>query len=245
VRLLGVPVLNSDLASRAPMRLPLMETPLIAGALALAAGSMDGFTFFGNGTFATVQSGNVIQVGYWIVENDLTKVLDVALSILAFGLGAAVVAAAREVWVRKGLLFSPYVLLTEAAVLGILGIPSVGGDVDFLVLAYVLSFLAGMQGNAFHRAEGMLVGNVAVTLNVQLAFNFFARALFGQRAENLRKGGLYALVLLGFGAGGVLGGYAANHVDVRALWVPSAVLLALGVFAIVDARGQLEVDPGT
>ena len=41
----------------------------------------------------------------------------------------------------------------------------------------------------------MLVGNVAVTLNVQLAFNYLARALFGTPTANLRKGGVYALVM--------------------------------------------------
>ena len=41
---------------------PLMELPIVAFFLALAAGSMDGFTFFSAGTFSTVQSGNVIQI---------------------------------------------------------------------------------------------------------------------------------------------------------------------------------------
>ena len=35
----------------------------------------------------------------------------------------------------------------------------------------IISFLAGMQENTFHKIDGMLYGNIAVTLVVQLAFN--------------------------------------------------------------------------
>ena len=41
-----------------------------------------------------------------------------------------------------------------------------------------MSFVAGAQGNAFHKTRGMLYGNVAVTFVVQMAFNFLAQSLF-------------------------------------------------------------------
>ncbi|MGP0037559.1 MAG: YoaK family protein [Solirubrobacteraceae bacterium] len=224
-------------------RPPLMEMPIVAAILALAAGSMDGFTFFSAHTFSTVQSGNVIQVGYWIAKSDLTKVGDVGLAIVAFGAGAMVTAFIQEFRAKRGHAISPLILLTEAAILAIVGLPFVGNNISTLDLAYIVSFVAGMQGNAFHKSEGMLVGNVAVTLNVQLAFNYLARALFGTPTANLRKGGVYALVMLGFAAGGVLGGLAANHTDVRALWVPAAILLALGILTVSELKSNLRVDP--
>ena len=223
-------------------RLPLMEMPIVAAILALAAGSMDGFTFFSAHTFSTVQSGNVIQVGYWIARSDLTKVGDVGLAIVAFGAGAMVTVFIQEFRAKRGHAISPLVLLTEAAILAIVGLPFVGNNISTLDLAYIVSFVAGMQGNAFHKSEGMLVGNVAVTLNVQLAFNYLARALFGTprkpaERRRLRTGDARLR------SRRCARRLAANHTDVRALWVPAAILLALGILTVSELKSNLRVDP--
>ncbi len=220
-----------------------MENPVVAGWLAAAAGSMDGFTFFSANTFSTVQSGNVVQIGYWIANDNWHRVLEVGLAIVAFGLGVMVMAAIEHILRTRGRTVSFHVLFVEAAVLATLGLPFVGGELDAKVVAYVVSFLAGMQGSAFHKAEGMVVSNVAVTLNVQLAFNFLTRALLRDRRANLLRSGVYTLVLVGFAAGGIAGGLLADRVDERALWFPAVLLLALGVLALSDARRRLVVDP--
>lgn len=128
-----------------PASFPLMEMPSIAFLLAVSAGLLNAWTFAHAKTFATVQSGNVIQVGYQLVAGDWPKFL----------------------------------------------------------------FAAGMQGNGFHKIKGMLYGNVAVTLVVQLAFNYLMQAFFSKRAadgsSNLYNSGLYFLVLLGFAGGGAAG----------------------------------------
>ena len=203
---------------------------------------MDGFTYFSAHTFSTVQSGNVIQVGYWIAKSDLTKVGDVALAILAFGAGAVTTVFIQEFWTKRGHAVSPFILLTEAAILAIIGVPFVGNNISTIEVAYIVSFVAGMQGNVSQvrrDARRERRGDV----NVQLAFNYLARALFGTPTANLRKGGVYALVMLGFAAGGVIGGLAANHTDVRALWVPAAILLALGIVTVSKLKSNLRVDP--
>ncbi len=223
-------------------RVPLMETTAVACWLALAAGSMDGFTFLSVQTFSTAQSGNVVQIGYWIANGDGGKFVDVSIAVLAFGVGAATIAAIRTLVGRGGHVVSFHILLFEAAVLFAVGLPFVGGDMDPLVVAYFVSFLAGMQGNAFHRAGGMLVGNVAATRNLQLGSNFLAQSVFGDRRENLRKSAIYFLVLLAFATGGLIGGIAATRVDEYALWIPAALLLGLGVMALGESRRR-PVDP--
>jgi uncharacterized membrane protein YoaK (UPF0700 family) len=89
----------------------------------------------------------------------------------------------------------------------------------------------------------MVVSNVAVTLNVQLAFNFLTRALLRDRRANLLRSGVYTLVLVGFAAGGIAGGLLADRIDERALWFPAVLLLALGFLALSEARRSLVVDP--
>jgi uncharacterized membrane protein YoaK (UPF0700 family) len=50
-----------------------------------------------------------------------------------------------------------------------------------LTYAFIVSFLVGMQGNSFHRVDGFLYGNIAVTLVVQQAFNHLVQAAFENR----------------------------------------------------------------
>lgn len=95
---------------------------------------MDGFTFFSASTFSTVQSGNVIQVGYWIANQDAGKVLDVAVSILCFGVGAAFMALIQNISKRGRSTVSFHALFIEAGVLALLGLPFVDGEMTPLAL---------------------------------------------------------------------------------------------------------------
>lgn len=62
-----------------------------------------------------------------------------------------------------------------------------------------------MQGNAFHKVDNMLYGNIAVTLNVQLAFSYLAEACFKSNKDKkslmLKKFFDYFIVLVGFSLG--------------------------------------------
>ena len=90
-----------------------------------------------------------------------------------------------------------------------------------------------MQGNAFHRIDGLLYGNVAVTLVVQLAFNHLMQAAFGNRRQHLVQSGLFFLVLLGFSTGGFIGAWGTRQYDERVLWIAAAILGGLGVWGFV------------
>ena len=222
---------------------PLMELPVVAFFLALAAGSMDGFTFFSAGTFSTVQSGNVIQIGFWIAEGNGGRFVDTGLAVLAFGAGVTAMVMFKRFAADPGVAISPKILFVEAGAFLLVGLPFIGGNMDPLIVAYVVAFLAGFQGNAFHKTADMTYGNVGATLNVQRAFDYLARALFRYRQDNLDRSGIYFLILLGFAAGGLLGGLGASHLDQRTLWIPALVLGTLGFIAIRQSDEREPVDP--
>ncbi len=67
---------------------PLMEKPFVGFLLAFMAGTMDAWTFGNVQTFATVQSGNVVSSGYWLVQGDWPRFGFALYSVLAFGLGS-------------------------------------------------------------------------------------------------------------------------------------------------------------
>lgn len=224
---------------------PLMERTFVAFWLALAAGSMDGFTFITANTFSTVQSGNIVQIGVWIANDDMTRLLEVSLAILAFGLGVMAMATVLKVAASRGGATSFHVLFLEAILLLLLGLSYVGGSLSPIHLAYAVSFIAGMQGGAFHRVDNMPFGDVAETLNVRLAFRHLAHWLFGEGKENLGKARIYFFMLIGFATGGIVGAFGADRIDQHALWVPGLILGSLGAIAFIESRQRVEIDPKT
>ena len=57
--------------------------------LAFVAGLMNAWTLHHAQTFATVQSGNVVQSGYRLVQGDWSGFTFALASVIAFGLGSA------------------------------------------------------------------------------------------------------------------------------------------------------------
>lgn len=235
-------------------RFPLVEQPFIGFLLAFMAGSMNAWTLPNAQTFATVQSGNVVQSGYWLAQGDWEKFTFPFLSVIAFGLGSAFCGILMTILHRHGRIFTPFILLLQSTMLFILAYGAhealVGrANIDPHYIAYGISFVAGMQGNAFHKNHGMLYGNVAVTFVVQMAFNFLIQGLFKKEGingePNLYWSGIFFLVLLGFAAGGGIGFLIGGYVlDTGAIILPATMALIIGIIAFREARREgRAVDP--
>ena len=230
-------------------RFPLMEQRAVALLLAFVAGLMNAWTLYHAQTFATVQSGNVIQSGYRLVQGDWDAFVFASVSVLAFGLGAALCGMLMTDLVRQGRIFTPIVLWLECAILFLAAIASRAGMIDAHVVAYAVSFVAGAQGNAFHKTRGMLYGNVAVTFVVQMAFNFVVQSLFrkdGINGEsNLTWAGTFFVVLLGFAAGGALGFFIDMRIlDHASLFLAATTVLVLSLRASTHEARSVDPTPG-
>lgn len=241
---------------------PLMEMPYVGVLLAFAAGSMNAWSLANAATFSTVQSGNVISMGYWLIQGDFAKFWFPFLAVLAFGLGSALCGVLMTTFQRSGRPYTPGVLLVGSVLLillAVLAIVLVGsGDgraagVDLSAehsatahwIALGISFIAGAQGNAFHKNKGMLYGNVAVTFVVQMAFNFLVQSAFKREgingSTNLSWAGLFFLVLLGFSAGAAIGFGADQLLNGASILIPAVILLLL--FFVTLGKGFKNVDP--
>lgn len=219
-------------------RFPLMETPIIAFFLAVAAGSMDGYTYQVAKAFSTVMSGNIILLGQTLATKDLAKFGTVALTLLCFGLGSAATAVVQLGSAKKRKSWTVEILLVEVIVLVLLGFNIFNNKIGVEYVCMIISFLAGMQGNAFHKIEGMLYGNVAVTLVVQLAFSYAIQAVFGKQ-NAVKNSALFFLVLLGFAVGGFLGTYSTIQWGEKSLWLTAAILLIIAFLS----KGLRKVNP--
>jgi uncharacterized membrane protein YoaK (UPF0700 family) len=245
------------------IRFPLMESPVVGFFLAFMAGTMNAWTLPNAATFSTVQSGNVLSSGYWLIQGDWEKFAFPFISVIAFGLGSAVCGVAMTASLRHGRSFTTSILVAEAIILIILGILALtlvgeaAGRVAGLdlsadhtatarAIALGISFVAGAQGNAFHKDHGMLYGNVAVTFVVQMAFNFLVQSFFrktGINGEpNLKWSGIFFLVLLGFASGGAIG-FAADHLITNGVSIFIPAFIALILVALSANRNTTKVDP--
>jgi uncharacterized membrane protein YoaK (UPF0700 family) len=152
------------------------------------------------------------------------------------------------VMLRRKRVYTPQVLTAQAAILAMLGVLVLRGDANPHYVAYAVSFVAGAQGNAFHKSHGMLYGNVAVTFVVQMAFNFLIQSVFSRRGingePNLMWSGLFFLVLLGFAMGGAIGFLIDSLTDGVALFLPAAIALILLVIALAERGRPIDPTPG-
>jgi uncharacterized membrane protein YoaK (UPF0700 family) len=223
------------------LRFPLMEKPAIGVLLAFLAGLTNAWTLAHAGTFSTVQSGNIVQLGYRLAENDWPAFWFAFWSVIAFGLGSAACGIVMTSLHRRGRTYTHAVLFFEFAALVALALTARIGLIDAHIVAWGVAFVAGAQGNAFHKTRGMLYGNVAVTFVVQMAFNFVAQSLFrrdGINGEpNLVWAGIFFAVLFGFGFGGLIGFLVDLHVlDHASLMLAAAVALLIWLSAITSAN---------
>lgn len=230
------------------IRFPLMERPAVGVLLAMMAGLTNAATLMNAGTFSTVQSGNVVQIGYRLAQGDWTGFWFAFWSVIAFGLGAGACGALMTGLLRHGKVYTRTVLFFEFAGLVILALAAIGGMLDPHYVAYGVSFLAGAQGNAFHKTHGMLYGNVAVTFVVQMAFNFLVQGFFRREGingePNLMWAGIFFAVLCGFALGGCIGFVANIHVlDHASLLIAALIALALWAGSLFS-RQDADPTPG-
>lgn len=240
----GVP----QLARADDTRFPLMEKPAVGVLLACVAGLLNAWTFARTGTFATVQSGNVVSAGYNLAQGHWSMLFMALGAILAFGAGACISAVAIAAFARRMSSFSAIHLSAQGVLLiALTGLAAAPGIAPHHI-ALGISFVAGAQGNAFHRTRGMIYGNIAVTAVVQTAFSFVGRAL-ARRIHNdgephLRWAGIYFLVLLGFAAGAALGSVLDRLGPSWAILAAAAITLAIAAIAALDHRDRVDPTEG-
>ncbi len=225
--------------------LPIMEKPFIAFILAIIAGTLNGYTYHVAKIFSTVQSGNIILLGETIATKNWHHLYTIMITVLAFGLGSMITMLVELIFAKrdpKG-SWSFFILCLEAVIIALLATGIWQETLTIEWICIIISFIGGMQGNGFHKIKGMLYGNVAVTLVVQLAFSYLMQFIGGKKGT-LKIAALFFLVLLGFGFGGYVGTHLTILFQERSLFLPAALLLILAFYTLLmrKERGEV-VDP--
>lgn len=238
--------LASSMLNPASTAVPIMERPEIAFVLAIIAGLMNGYTYHVSKIFSTVQSGNIILLGETIATKNWPHFYAIMFTVLAFGVGSMLTAIVERIYRNKNSHSWTFVIIAiEALVLIILASGYFNNILSISTICIIISFVAGLQGNAFHKVKGMLYGNVAVTLVVQLAFSNLMQAIQGDKGT-WRKAVIFFSVLLGFGLGGYAGTLATIRFGEVALLLPAILLILLLIYLLLaKEKGDDSIDPAS
>ncbi len=206
---------------------------IIAVALALLAGFVDGIGFVSlGGFFVSFMSGNSTRLGVGLMH-DLTTTLIAFGLIAAFVIGAAagsLVGHAAHRHRRAAVLLAVALILAFAALLDMAAIP--------VAAAGLMAFAMGAANAAFEEGG-----------ETRVAVTYMTGALvkMGQRLAAVLRGGsgegffAYALLWAGLVSGAALGALAFMSIGVAALWIAAAFAALLGLVARADpppAAGQ-------
>jgi uncharacterized membrane protein YoaK (UPF0700 family) len=233
--LLGDPIDTLPASKPSAVRRPhftAANSLVVAAALSLSAGYLDGFTFVGHGhSFASAMTGNMVLLGI-----NLATVTFGALGnlypLIAFVFGVIMANLLLRQSVRRFLPFSPHftTLLIEIAVLT--GVAFLPGSIEDHILVAVVTVSTAMQNTSFRNIGTRTYNSVIMTGNLQAFSNSLAVGIWpgdGAAREQVRDLGA---VLASFVLGAALGATATPRFGNHATLAP-AVLLAIVAVALI------------
>ncbi|TNM62394.1 DUF1275 domain-containing protein [Streptomyces sp. NP160] len=218
------------------------ESLAVASLLAATGGFLDAYTYLARGgVLAAAQTGNVVLLAVAAAGGDVVRALGHVPSLLAFLAGVLlteVVGGPR--WRR--LLRRPVraVLLLQVAVLVAVGfVPGApAGTTATSVASAGVAFAAAMQLNVFRSVRGLTYATTFASGNLR-SFVEKTYAVLRRRGDpdsTGRQARDIAAVLASFVVGAFAGALATDAWGVRAVWLSTALLLAVLVLVVVETR---------
>ena len=226
-------------------RYPLFEQPAFAFVLSALGGLLNAWTFAKTQMFATAQTGNVVMVGYRLMQKDWTAFWQVTMSVLAFGIGVMVAGGLIWLRVRRSRRYVPVLQVTVIAALILAIVLIEFTSVDPHHVAWIVAFAGGVQASGFREVDGVHYSSVGMTQGSVESFAYLADAISTKYAPNgktnLEMSGLHFLVLMGFASGGALG-FAVDHwLDGSSILVAIAAATAILIVSMAKQKDPAPV----
>jgi uncharacterized membrane protein YoaK (UPF0700 family) len=206
--------------------------------LALVGGFLDAYSFIGlGGVFSNAQTGNMVLLGVEAARLRWGQAIQHIPPILAFLLGVAVAEMLRRPRVEAVVRWPPRVaLVLEIVVLTVVGFLPAG--VPNIVKVVVIAFVASVQVSTFRILITWTYNTTMMTGNLRAASQALFLAVADRDPDDARKAWNFAVIILSFLVGGVIGGVLTLHIGAHTIWVAAGVLLvALGLIIFDERRG--------
>ena len=225
---------------REDARYPLLERPLYAFVLSVLGGLLNAWTFAQAQVFATAQTGNVVMVGYRLMQKDWDAFWQVTVTIATFGAGVMVAAGFMHLTNKNSRRYAPglQAMITLVLIAALILIRV--GDFQAAHVAWVIAFGGGLQANGFRRVDGVPYSSVGMTQGTMQSVAYLADAIFVRTAANgktnLAMARLHFLALFGFAGGGALGFVVDHLFEGSSLIAAIIISVALGAASVISWR---------
>ena len=202
--------------------------------LALAGGFQDAYSFLAlGGVFANAQTGNVVLLGVEAARQHWAAALRHVPALLAFGVGVMVAETLRRPRVSAVLRWpARAALVLEIVVLGVVGL--LPGGVPASVSVVLIAFTASVQVTTFRTLIDWPYNTAMVTGNLRTAAQAAYQAIADHDPEATRKARSFAIIISGFTAGALVGGWFTLRVGRHAIWISAGVLIAALCLFVLD-----------
>jgi uncharacterized membrane protein YoaK (UPF0700 family) len=216
---------------------PTATSRRVGALLVTSNGFVDAYTYLAHGgVFANAQTGNVILFGVGLAKPGEVDALTHLWPVIAFVVGIVVANLFRGEAATRQLHYPlRYVLGLQALVL--VGVGLLPASAPEPSITTSIGFVAALQFSLFRSVRTATVVPVAMTGNLMRTTDAVLTALRGRRREDVALAVLYVSLVLGFGAGAVVGALVTGVVGTRAVWIPAAmIVVALVLFFIDEPR---------
>ena len=190
--------------------------------LAAVGGFLEAYTYLlHGGVFCNAQTGNVVLFALRITHGEYAAALHCLYSLLAYVAGIFVSVFLPSVF-RKIDLPLAITAVEIAALIALAFIPS---SVPDWVTYVSVSFLCALQYNTFTECRGAKLATTFCTNNLRQTVLFLYGGIREKDGAKVRKGGIYAAVILAFALGAVAGGFASPEFGNLSALLCAALLL--------------------
>jgi uncharacterized membrane protein YoaK (UPF0700 family) len=199
--------------------------------LAMVGGFLDAYSFIDlGGVFSNTQTGNIVLLGVEAARGHWVRSARHMPSILAFVAGVAVAEMLRRPRVAA-VVRRP---ARAALVMEILVLTAVGflpAAVPDSVKVVVIAFVASVQVSTFRTLITWSYNTTIMTGNLRSASQALYLAIADRDPERARKARNFALIILSFMIGALIGGWLGLRFGSRAIWAAAGlILVALSLF---------------
>lgn len=213
-----------------------MSEALIVGLfLAFSGGFQDAYTYILRGhVFANAQTGNIVLMSTYIMQNEKYKALKYFVPLLAFAVGVFIAEQIGSHFKHsKKLHWRQIIVAIEVVILFFVGFIPFKYDI---VANSLVSLTCAMQVQAFRKVSGnayattMCIGNLRSGM---AALSGFTRT---KDKKLLEKSGYYFIVIFIFAIGAGIGGNIGPKLGTHAIWVSCLVLMVAFLLMCLEIK---------
>lgn len=205
--------------------------------LTLSGGFQDAYTYyFRDKVFANAQTGNIVILGYHVMEGDWNTAFRYLLPVLAFVAGIYVSEIIRKFFKEYKLLhWRQIVVLFEIFLLFLVGFFPHSMDTAANV---TISFVCAMQVETFRKIKGNAYASTMCIGNLRSATEMLFRYRHTKDRDSLEKSIRYYVIILFFAIGAVAGCYLTPFFAEKTIWFSCGLLIAAFLIMFIEEKGE-------